>query len=97
MHNETTSFCNNHLKITQPSVTRGMKRLEQELGVQLFDRSQSNRIILNDTGKIAVKEAKKLLAAKEDFVEKILNYDCAKRKIIVESVAPGPLNFLVQV
>lgn len=86
-----------HLMITQPSVTRGMKKLEQELGVQLFDRSQSNRIVLNDTGKIAVKEAKKLLAAKEDFVEKILNYDHAKRKIIVESVAPGPLYFLIQV
>lgn len=27
-----------HLMITQPTVTRGMQKLEEELGVEIFDR-----------------------------------------------------------
>ena len=38
------------LNVTQPTVTRGMQKLEDELGIQLFDR-QPNRIVLTDTGK----------------------------------------------
>lgn len=34
-----------HLLITQPSVTRGMQKLEAELGVTLFDR-KPNKISL---------------------------------------------------
>ena len=33
------------LNVTQPTVTRGMQRLEEEFGVKLFDR-QPNRITL---------------------------------------------------
>ena len=40
------------LSVTQPTVTRGMQKLEDELGIQLFDR-QPNRIVLTDTGKLA--------------------------------------------
>lgn len=59
----TLSATAEHLMLTQPTVTRGMKKLEQELGVTLFDRSKSNRIVLNDTGVLAANEAKKLLQA----------------------------------
>ncbi|QNQ82246.1 LysR family transcriptional regulator [Lactobacillus sp. PV037] len=82
-----------HLMITQPSVTRGMQKLEQELGVKLFDR-QANRISLNETGKLAAAEAKKLLAAENNFVEKIANFDQMKKNITIGSVAPGPLLWL---
>ena len=90
----TLSATAEHLMLTQPTVTRGMKKLEQELGVTLFDRSKSNRIVLNDTGVLAANEAKKLLQAENDFTEKILNYDRLKHEITVASLAPGPLMLL---
>ncbi|TSO26385.1 LysR family transcriptional regulator [Lactobacillus sp. LL6] len=86
----TLSATAEHLMITQPSVTRGMKRLEQELGVTLFDRTV-NRISLNETGKLAAKEAKKLLQAENDFTEKIINFDKMQNYIHIGSTAPGPL------
>lgn len=43
------------LNITQPTVTRGMQKLEDELGVQLFDR-HPNRITLTKTGKLAAEK-----------------------------------------
>ncbi|WP_243686334.1 LysR family transcriptional regulator [Lentilactobacillus rapi] len=68
-----------HLMITQPTVTRGMKKLEQQLGVTLFDRQVSNHIQLNDTGQFAVGEAEKLLKAESDFTGKVRNYDRSKK------------------
>lgn len=79
--------------MTQPTVTRGMKRLEQSLGVTLFDRQVSNRIKLNATGLLAAKEAKKLLKAQSDFTDKILNYDRLRNEIAVASVALDPPAF----
>ncbi len=49
-----------HLLVTQPTITRGMQKLEDELGVQIFDR-QPNRITLTKTGELAVKEAQKVI------------------------------------
>ena len=40
------------LHITQPALSRNMKKLETTLGVSLFNR-ESSRITLNETGKIA--------------------------------------------
>lgn len=86
----TLSATAEHLMITQPSVTRGMKKLEQELGVDLFNR-QVNRITLNATGELAAREAKKLLQMESDFTEKVLNYSKLQEYINIGSVAPGPL------
>lgn len=89
----TLSATAEHLMITQPSVTRGMKKLEQELGVELFNR-QVNRITLNETGFLAAQEAKKLLQMENDFTEKVLNFSRMQNYINIGSVAPGPLLML---
>lgn len=90
----TLSAVAEHLMITQPTVTRGMKRLEQELGVSLFNREVSNHLSLNDTGLLAAVEAQKLLQAESDFTEKILNYDRLKHKVTIAAIAPGPLGLV---
>lgn len=77
------------LMITQPTVTRGMQKLEEDLGVQLFDR-QPNRITLTDTGKLAAKKAAIVLAANENFVKQIQNYAAQQQIFNIGSVAPGP-------
>ena len=89
----TLSAAAEHLMITQPTVTRKMKKLEQELGVTLFNREVSNHITLNDTGVLAAQEAAKLLQAADDFTKTVLNYDRLKHEIRVAGVLPGPLMF----
>ena len=46
------------LHVTQPTLSRSMKKLEQELGVTLFHRKNS-KLSLNETGKLAAEYAKK--------------------------------------
>ena len=48
------------LLISQPGLTRSIQRLEDELGLKLFDRKK-NKITLNDNGIMAVEYAKKYL------------------------------------
>lgn len=93
-HYGTLSAVAEHLMITQPTVTRKMKKLEGELDVSLFDRHISNHIVLNDTGQLAAREAEKVLNAANDFTETVLNYDRSRHQITVGSIGPGPLMFL---
>ncbi|KRL48606.1 transcriptional regulator, LysR family [Levilactobacillus spicheri DSM 15429] len=93
----TLSATAEHLMITQPSVTRGMRRLEADLGVTLFDRRVSNHITLTDTGALAATEAQKLLAASDRFAETVHNYDNAQHEMTVASVAPGPIRFVDEI
>lgn len=78
------------LRVTQPTVTRGMQKLEEELNVHLFDR-HPNRITLTETGELAAREAKKLLNANRNFITYIHNFDQSQQVITVGSTAPGPL------
>lgn len=83
------------LNVTQPTVTRGMQKLEDELGVQLFDR-QPNRISLTKTGKLAAEKANALLQANQQFITEIKNYSQSQQIIKIASVAPGPQIILEQ-
>ena len=82
-----------HLLVTQPTVTRGMQKLEDELGVQIFDR-QPNRITLTKTGELAAQKAQEVIATNLNFVETIQKYDYNHKNIRVGAVAPGPLILL---
>jgi len=77
------------LLISQPALTRSMKKLEDELHVQLFDRKK-NRIILNDNGELAVKYAKKVLNEADNMINNVQLYDKSKKTISIASCAPAP-------
>lgn len=87
---ETLAKTAAQLNITQPTVTRGLQKLEADLGVKLFNR-QPNKLVLTKTGRLAVKEAKNLLAANKNFVAHIKNYDQVQQTITIASTAPGPI------
>ncbi|MGV3027348.1 LysR family transcriptional regulator [Streptococcus hyovaginalis] len=78
-----------HLMVTQPTVTRGMQKLEDDLGVALFDR-KPNRISLTETGQLAAKEAAKLLRAQDNFIQTVQNFDLYHQSIQIGSTLPGP-------
>lgn len=77
--------------ISQPSVTRNMKKIETELGVALFDRTK-NSITLNETGLCAVDESIILVKQMEDMMERVRDYDRKKRTVSLGSCAAVPVS-----
>lgn len=76
--------------ISTPSITRSMKNVEESFGVPLFERSK-NRIALNETGRVAVEAARKLLTEAEQAVRQVQSCDQQQRTLVVKSCAPAPL------
>lgn len=81
------------LMVTQPTVTRGMQKLEDELNVKIFDR-QPNHVALTETGILAAKEAQKVIDQNNEFINVVQNYELGHQKINIGSVAPGPIILL---
>lgn len=79
------------LHLSQPALSRSMKKLEAQLGVQLFDRENS-KISLNDTGAHAVDYAKRILALDREMAEGVAEYERRRRTVSLGSCAPFPLN-----
>lgn len=78
------------LHISQPTITRNMRHVEDAFGVPLFNRTK-NHIELNETGKEAVECARKLLQEAERAVQQVRQFDQRQRTIYVRSCAPAPL------
>ena len=90
----TLSKAARELHITQPALSRSMRKLENEFGVSLFDREKS-KIILNETGKIAVRYAEKVLEADREMIDRTVAFDRKIRTIAVGSCAALPINTLM--
>jgi DNA-binding transcriptional LysR family regulator len=86
----TLSAAAEQLHLSQPSLSRSMRKLEEILGVSLFDR-QKNRIVLNQTGLLAAEQAKRILESQDDMVRQIRAYDRSLHTLTIGSCAPGSL------
>lgn len=82
------------LHITQPTLSRSMKKLEEELGVSIFHRENS-KLRLNETGKIAAEYAEKALQANQDLIDHVLSFDRSLRTVSVGACSPFPINALM--
>ncbi len=76
--------------ITQPSLSRSMKRLELELDCELFERTR-NHAQLNEAGHIAVVHARDILAAEQRLRDALDELARKKRTLRVAAVAPAPV------
>lgn len=85
----TLSAASEELHISQPALTRSMKKLEEELGVTLFDR-QKNRLYLNENGKLAAERAAHVLEEDRDLVRTVQAFDRSRRTIALGCCAPVP-------
>ena len=86
----TLSSAAEQLHISQPALSRSMQRLEAELQVTLFTR-QKNKIELNESGRMAVDYARKVIEQSRDMISRIQAFDRSRRTILVGSCAPAPL------
>ena len=77
------------LHITQPALTRMMQRMEEELGLALFERTK-NRAELNEAGKLAVECAKTVLESAAQMADRMERYRRSLTTLAVGSCAPGP-------
>lgn len=85
----TLSAASEELHISQPALTRSMKKLEDEMGVTLFDR-QKNRLYLNENGKLAAERAVHVLEEDRDLVRTVQAFDLSRRTIALGCCAPVP-------
>ena len=85
----TLSKAAEKLHTSQPALTRSMKKLEMELGIPLFRRSK-NHMTLNDTGRLAVTYARRLLEQDRDLVLRLKAYDRSLHTISLGFCAPVP-------
>ena len=90
----TLSKASEQLHISQPTLTRTMKHVEEAFAVPLFVRGK-NKIALNETGMQAVEYARKLLTDAENAVSQVQAFHARMHTIVVESCAPAPLWFLL--
>ncbi len=81
--------------ISQPTITRAMKKAENEFGVPLFDRTK-NSISLNDNGVYAAQEISILLKQTDETLRRVRAYDRANRTISIGSGAAVNLPELIQ-
>ena len=91
----TISKCGTLLKaseellISQPALSRSMQKLEDELQVELFDHYK-NKLVLNDTGKLLVSYASKLLEDADNMIHETQNFYNRISKLAVGACSPAP-------
>ena len=78
------------LHISQPTLTRTMRRVEEAFGVPLFRRGK-NKLELNEAGLRAVEQARAVLSAAQGAVEQVRAFHARLHTVAVESCAPAPL------
>jgi len=75
------------LHVTQPSISVSMQKLEEELGVLLFDRSQK-KILLTTEGKVFLKRVEGILSTLGEAVLEMNDYQGLAKGTIKVGVPP---------
>lgn len=81
------------LEISQPALTMSIQKLEAELGLSLFDRT-NRKMTLNDQGRIVLESAEKILKL-IDFMQYDIHYQNYQPKIKVASSVNAMLAYII--
>ncbi|MGI6736950.1 MAG: LysR family transcriptional regulator [Anaerovoracaceae bacterium] len=84
------------LNITQPALTRSIRKLEGLFGFPLFTH-MGNRIEINEEGKLAAAYAERILRLEKEMAERVRQQEKQKRLITIESCAPAPLTAIQRI
>ena len=85
----TLSEAAEKLHLSQPALSRNMKKLEEDLGVPLFVR-RKNKLEFNENGQYVLTLAKELLSDAQEFTKKVQSFDRKNRTISLGLCAPAP-------
>lgn len=77
------------LHISQSALSRSLKRLEDDLGQQLFDRTR-NSLQINANGRLALEHAQLILAEERRMRDDFNALAKRARTVRVASIAPAP-------
>lgn len=91
----TLSTVADKLYTSQPAVSRAFKKLEDEIGVPLFERKK-NRIELNEKGRTVAEYAKRIMDLQGEMMEKVSPQGAGTRTFSIASVAILPAMRMVQ-
>ena len=86
----TISKAAEELHLSQPALSRSVRRLEAELGQSLFDRTH-NSVTLNDAGCLAVEFARTILRDERAMRDAFADLARRQRTLLVGTVAPAPV------
>lgn len=86
----TLSGAAKELHISQPALSQSMKKLEEGLGIALFERTK-NRLVLNENGRLAAQLGEALLEQSRELEERLRLFDRSRRTISLGTCAPVPL------
>ena len=81
------------LNTSQPAITRSMQKIEEELGVKLFDRTK-NKISLNEIGVEAAAYSQRILDLQQSMMLSIRDMDKRSHTISFAAPAPAPITEL---
>lgn len=77
------------LHVSQPALSRAIQKLEDDLGISLFER-QKNRLTLNENGKQILDYASNIIEMKRQLEEKGKEIKEETSSLRIALVAPGP-------
>lgn len=86
----TISAAAEALRLSQPALSRSVRRLERELGQELFDRTH-NFATLNDAGRLAVDHARAILRDEQAMRDAFDELARRQRILRIGTVAPAPV------
>ena len=78
----------NSLHVSQPSLSRSLKTLENEIGVTLFERS-NKEMVLTDAGKILFNDAKRAINILDSSLAKLRGDYCHDKDITIMTSLSG--------
>jgi DNA-binding transcriptional LysR family regulator len=81
------------LHIAQPSITQAVQKLEQELNIQLFDRSKK-KIVLTDEGQAFLVRMEKVLDDFQQAVEELKDFRNLRKGTIKLGIPPMIVGYL---
>lgn len=86
----TLTAAADELHLTQPTLTRSMRKLEAEVGVPLFER-EARSIRLNECGELVARRAARILDAQRQMVEAARALDRSRTGVAIAFSDGGPM------
>lgn len=92
----TLSAAAEYLHLSQPALSRNMKKLEEDFGIPLFERTK-NKLDLNENGKYVLELAKTLLSEADSLIIKAREFDRRNRTLMLGACSLGPVWMLTPI